>query len=103
MWSAAATSFPRPHLRPSAAVESVWAMGTAPAHTTSISTTIQSSHSAPPTRGLFCAQLLTCVLHSLAEATIPRHLPAHFVHAMNHGRMIPAAKRLPDLDQLHFQ
>ena len=58
--------------------------GDGPGHTTSISTTIQSSHSERNARGLFCAQLLARVLHPLAKTPIPRHLPADFVHAMDH-------------------
>src|SRR5215203_5771396 len=102
MWNAATTIFQRSHLRPSDAVESVWAMGTVPVHTSTISTTVQSSHNTQPARGLFCAQLLARVLDALAEATIPRHLAAHLVHAVNHGRMVPTTKRLADLDELHF-
>ena len=93
----------RPHLRPLGTVDSVCTMGKALGHAATISTAIQSSHSRRIARGLFCAQLLARMLHSLAKTAIARHLSAHFVHAMNHGRMIPAAKRLTDFDQLHFQ
>jgi hypothetical protein len=72
------------HLRARTSVDTVCAMGTAPAHMPLLSTTIQSSHTHANARGLLCAQLLTCVLDPLAEATIPRHLPAHFVDAVNH-------------------
>ena len=93
----------RPHLRPLSTVDSVCTMGMGPGHAATISTTIQNSHSPKIARGLFCAQLLARMLHPLAKAAIARHLAANFVHAMNHGRMIPAAKRLTDFDQLHFQ
>src|SRR5262245_6929107 len=53
------------------------------------------------TRGLFCGQLLPRVLHPLAKPPIPRHLPAHLVHAVNDGRVIAPAEGLADLDQLH--
>ena len=92
-----------PHLRPLGTVDSVCTMGMMLGHAATISTTIQNSHSPQIVRGLFCAQLLARMLHSLAEPAITRHLSAHLVHAMNHGRMIPAAKRLTDFDELHFQ
>ncbi|MEA2725090.1 MAG: hypothetical protein QOH59_2861 [Gemmatimonadales bacterium] len=92
-----------PHLRPLGTVDSVCTMGTVPLYSTTISTTIQNSHSPTLARGLFCAQLLARMLYPLAKAAIARHLAAHFVYAVNHGRMVPAAERLTDLDQLHFQ
>ena len=93
----------RSHLGPFGAVDTVCTMGTVPASAATISTTIQSSHSRWRARGLFCAQLLARVLDPLAKTAIPRHLAAHFVHAMNDGGVIPTAKRLTDLHQLHFQ
>jgi hypothetical protein len=93
----------RPQLRPLSTVDSVCTMGMALGHAATISTTIQNSHSPQLARGLFCAQLLARVLHPLTEAAIARHLATHFVHAVNHGRMIPATKRLTDLHQLHLQ
>jgi hypothetical protein len=93
----------RPHLRPLSTVDSVCTMGMVLGHTATISTTIQNSHSRRIARGLFCAQLLARMLHPLAKTAISRHLSAHLVHAVNHGRMIPTAKRLTDFDQLHFQ
>src|SRR3954466_5175247 len=54
-------------------------------------------------RGLFCAQLLARVLDPLAEAAVARHLAADFIDAVNHGRVIAAAERLADLDELHLQ
>jgi hypothetical protein len=92
-----------PHLRPLGTVDSVCTMGMMLGHAATISTTIQNSHSRRMVRGLLCAQLLARMLHPLAKTTIARHLAAHFVHAMNNGRMIPAAKRLTDFDELHFQ
>ena len=92
-----------PHLRPLGTVDSVCTMGMMFGHAAMISTTIKNAHSLQIARGLFCAQLLARVLHPLAKPAIARHLAAHLVHAVNHGRMIPAAKRLTDLDQLHFQ
>jgi hypothetical protein len=91
------------HLRPLSTVDSVCTMGMMLGHAATISTTIQNSHSRRVARGLLCAQLLARVLHPLAKTAIARHLAAHFVDAVNHGRMIPAAKRLPDFDELHFQ
>jgi len=92
-----------PHLRPLGTVDSVCTMGMMLGHAATISTTIQNSPSRRIARGLFCAQLLARMLHPLAKSAITRHLAAHLVHAMNHGRMIAAAKRLTDFDQLHFQ
>ena len=92
-----------PHLRPLGPVDSVCTMGMKLGHAAMISTTIKNTHSRQIARGLFCAQLLARVLHPLAKPAIARHLAAHLVHAVNHGRMIPAAKRLTDFDQLHFQ
>src|SRR6476469_4832313 len=103
MLSAATTIRLHSHLRPRDTVDSMWAMGTEPHSIIPLSTAFQSSHSLPGSRGLFCAQLLTRVLHPLAEAAIARHLPAHLVDAVNHGGVISAAKGLSDLDQLHFQ
>ena len=93
----------RPHLRPLGTVDSVCTMGMMLGHAATISTTINNSHSPQTARGLFCAQLLARMLYPLAKTAIARHLTAHFVNAVNHSRMIPAAKRLSDLDQLHFQ
>ncbi len=92
----------RPHLRPLGTVDSVCTMGMVLVHAATISTTIKNSHTGRIARGLFCAQLLTRMLHPLAETAIARHLATHLVHAVDHGRMIPAPKRLTDLDQLHF-
>ena len=92
-----------PHLRPLGTVDSVCTMGMMLGLAAMISTTIKNAHSPQIARGLFCAQLLARVLHPLAKPAIARHLAAHLVHAVNHGRMIPAAKRLTDFDQLHFQ
>jgi hypothetical protein len=92
-----------PHLRPLSTVDSVCTMGMVPAHAVTISTTIKNSHTRKISRGLFCAQLLARMLYPLPKTAIARHLPAHLVHAVNHGRMISAAKRLTDFDQLHFQ
>jgi hypothetical protein len=93
----------RSHLRPLGPVDSVCTMGMVLGHADSISTTIQNSHNRKNARGLFCAQLLARVLNPLTKAAISRHLAAHFVYAMNHRRVIPAAKSLADLDELHFQ
>jgi hypothetical protein len=59
-----------PHLRPLGTVDSVCTMGMMFGPTATISTSIQSSHSPPILRGLFCAQLLARVLHPLAKTTI---------------------------------
>jgi hypothetical protein len=71
MWSAATSHFLRPHLHRFDPVDSVCAMGTLPRNTASISTTFQNSHRRRIARGLFCAQLLTRVLDSLTESTVP--------------------------------
>ena len=103
MWSAAPNESAPSHLAPSASVDSVCTMGTVPGHTAAMSTAIQTSHSPGVARGLFCAQLLAGVLDPFAEATIARHLPAHLVHAVNHGRVVPPTEGLPDLHELHLQ
>src|SRR5688572_1879927 len=103
MWSAAPRSRLARNLRPLCTVDSVCTMGMLVGHTASISTAFQNSHTGQNTRGLFCAQLLARMLNPLAKSAVARHLAAHFVHAMNDGRMIPPAERLADLDELHFQ
>jgi hypothetical protein len=71
MWSASATCFECSHLPRFDPVDIVCTMGTEPRNTTSISTTIQSSHTGEFARGLFCAQLLARVFNTLTESTVP--------------------------------
>src|SRR5512134_2451978 len=52
---------------------------------------------------LDCGQLLARQLHALLEAPVAHHLALDLVDAMDHGRVVPAAEGLPDLDQLHAQ
>jgi hypothetical protein len=59
-----------PHLRPLGTVDIVCTMGMMLPPAAMISTSIQSSHSLPNARGLFCAQLLARVLHSLPKTAI---------------------------------
>ena len=103
MLSAVANQSARSHLRPLGTVDSVCTMGMVLGHAASISTTIQNSHNPQNARGLFCAQLLAGMLNPLPKTSIARHLATHFVHAMNHGRVVPSTERLSDLDQLHFK
>ena len=103
MWSGVTSNIARSHLGPFGTVDTVCAMGTLPRNRTSISTTIQNSHTHRSARGLLCAQLLARMLDALTEPTIARHLAAHLVHAMNDCGVIAATERLADLDQLHLQ
>jgi hypothetical protein len=93
----------RPHLRPLSTVDSVCTLGMALRLCASISTLSRVPTPVEKRRGLFCAQLLPSMLDPLTKAAIARHLAAHFVYAMNHRRVIPAAKGLTDFDELHFQ
>jgi hypothetical protein len=79
-------------------VDSVCMMGTAHIKSLPLSTAIQNSHRYQIPRGLFCAQLLSRMLHPLAEPAVARHLPAHLVYAMNDGRVVTSAERLTDFD-----
>src|SRR6476661_191336 len=81
-------------------VDTVWGMGT---FTPLCPRSSRVPTTQPHARGLFCAQLLARVLHTLAERAIARHLPAHLVHAVNHRGVVAAAERLADLDQLHLE
>src|SRR6476660_2652880 len=42
-------------------------------------------------------------LTAFSELPIALQLSLHLVHAVNHGRVIAAAKRLADFDELHLQ
>jgi len=90
-------------LDPSDRVDTVWDMGTATRPFRLCPRLSRFAHTVLETRGLFCGQLLARVLHPLTKATVARHLPAHFVHAMNHRRVVSSAEGLADLDQLHLQ
>ena len=103
MLSGATNQSAQLHLRPRRAVESMCAMGTGPAQSLGCPPLSRVPTAAALARGLFCAQLLTRMLHPLAKPSIARHLPAYLVHAVNHRGVISASKSLPDLDQLHFQ
>jgi hypothetical protein len=98
MLSGAPTESAHAHLRARTSVDTVCAMGTAPLKMLPLSTAIQSSHIPPLARGLLCAQLLARVLDSLAEPAIARHLAAHLIDAVDHGRVIAPAEGLSDLD-----
>jgi hypothetical protein len=70
MLSGAPTESAHAHLRARTSVDTVCAMGTIPHKLLLLSTTIQTSHIPPTTRGLFCAQLLTRMLDPLAKPAI---------------------------------
>ena len=47
---------------------------------------------------LQCGQLLARHLNPLLERAVAHHLALYFVHAVDHGRVVAAAERLPDFD-----
>ena len=83
MLNGAPSEFDHARLRPRTSVDSVCAMGTDLTTLLPLSTAFQNSHTLLQTRGLFCAQLLTCMLDPFAEPAIARHLAADFIDAVN--------------------
>src|SRR2546426_12292560 len=66
---------------------------------------LPTSHAVFPTPlcELQCGQFLPRHLHALLERPVAHHLALDLVHAVNHRGVVPAAERLPDLDELHAQ
>src|SRR5207249_138080 len=91
------------HLDSFSVVDTLCAMGTQPVHLLHCPLLSRKPTATKLARGLFCGQLLARMLDPLAKPPIARHLPAHLVYTMDHGRMISSSERLPDLDQLHLQ
>ena len=83
MLNGAPSEFDHARLRPRTSVDSVCAMGTGLTVLLLLSTTFKNSHTAQQTRGLFCAQLLACMLDPFAKPAIARHLAADFIDAVN--------------------